>query len=93
MDISTETSPDSPEAEAIRLMGGPVATARELGIDNYQTVQSWVKNGIPARYCPRIENLTGVTRKALRPIDWIDYWPEFVEPEVKTFPDSQPASL
>lgn len=67
---------ESPAHEAVRLMGGPVAAARELNVDNYQTVQSWLRAGIPAKYCARIEAITGVDRKRLRPNDWADYWPD-----------------
>lgn len=74
-----EVQPAHTAAEAVRLMGGPVAAARELGVDNYQTVQSWVKNGIPPKYCPRVEALTGIDRKSLRLNDWADYWPELAE--------------
>lgn len=62
-------------AVAVRNMGGPVATARQLGVDNYQTVQSWLESGIPARYCVRVERLSGVSRRELRAEDWEDYWP------------------
>lgn len=34
------------------------AFADELGVP-YQTVQQWQKNGVPAQYCPRIEEMTG----------------------------------
>ena len=66
---------ESPAARAIRVMGGPVAAARKLGVDRYQTVQSWVRNGVPARYCLRVEAETGVSRRELRPDDWRDSWP------------------
>lgn len=33
------------------------AFARELGAP-YQRVQQWLKNGVPAHYCPRIEEMT-----------------------------------
>lgn len=35
------------------------AFSAALGVP-YQVVQQWVKNGVPAEYCPRIEELTGV---------------------------------
>jgi len=70
---------ENPAAEAIRLMGGPVAAARELEVDNYQTVQSWRTSGIPAKYCLRVEAKTGVDRRLLRPNDWADYWPHLAE--------------
>ncbi len=66
-------------AQAVQQMGGPVATARKLGLGNYQTVQSWLEAGVPARYCPRLESDSGVSRKDLRPDDWADYWPEATE--------------
>ncbi|MDN8617832.1 YdaS family helix-turn-helix protein [Variovorax ginsengisoli] len=78
---TTEFNVDCIEAEAVRLLGGPVSAARELGVDKYQTVQSWVKNGIPAKYCSRVELLTGIDRKLLRPTDWADYWPELAGPK------------
>jgi DNA-binding transcriptional regulator YdaS (Cro superfamily) len=34
------------------------AFAGALGVP-YQTVQQWMKNGVPAEYCPQIESLTG----------------------------------
>ena len=73
--MTTSVDPENPASEAVRLMGGPVAAARELDVENYQTVQSWLRSGIPAKYCPRIEALTGVDRTKLRPKDWADYWP------------------
>jgi hypothetical protein len=77
--MSDETPNDPIATEAVRRMGGPVAAARELGIEKYQTVQSWVKNGVPARYCPRVAALTGIDLKVLRPKDWFDYWPDLAE--------------
>lgn len=63
---------------AIQILGGPVEVARLLQIDRYQTVQSWRSAGVPARYCVRIESLTrgAITRRDMRPADWMDYWPE-----------------
>lgn len=34
------------------------AFAGELGVP-YQTVQQWLKNGVPIKYCPQIEKITG----------------------------------
>lgn len=69
--------PSSPAAEAaaraVGLLGGPVAAARRLGIERYQTVQSWMRNRIPAEHCPAIEReLAGVMRcEEMRPdIPW-----------------------
>ena len=54
--------------------------ARDLGLRR-QNVQGWKTNGIPARYCHQLEQMTGgkVTRKAMRPDDWMAYWPELGE--------------
>ena len=51
--------------------------ARDLNLTR-QVVQAWKINGIPARYCPQLEQMTGgkVTRKEMRPKDWMHYWPE-----------------
>ena len=56
------------------------ALARDLGITR-QNVQAWKTNGIPARYCPQLEQMTGgkVTRKEMRPNDWMQFWPELGE--------------
>lgn len=56
------------------------ALARDLGITR-QNVQAWKNNGIPARYCPQLEQMTGgkVTRKEMRPDDWMQFWPELGE--------------
>lgn len=68
--------------KAIDLLGGVVATKNALNLETYQTVQQWVKaNSIPAKYCRTIEDLLSgeVTRKQLRPNDWIVYWPELAK--------------
>lgn len=37
----------------------------------YQLVQQWLKNGVPAEYCPPIEKLTGIRCEALNSkVDW-----------------------
>lgn len=51
------------------------AFAESVGVD-YQVVQQWRINGVPAKYCKTIEALTGVSPKNLRPDDWTFYWPE-----------------
>lgn len=33
--------------------------AARLGVERYQTVQSWLRNRVPAEYCPLIERETG----------------------------------
>lgn len=65
-----------PAARAIRLLGGPVRAAERLGVERYQTVQSWIRNGVPPKYCPLIERATreqgdAVFCEQLRPdVDW-----------------------
>lgn len=59
--------------KAVALLGGPVAAARQLGVERYQTVQSWLRNRVPAEHCPAIERATaGVVRcEDLRPdVPW-----------------------
>ena len=45
---------------AIAVLGGPVKAARLLSVkgERHQTVQSWLKNRVPADYCPAIERET-----------------------------------
>lgn len=45
---------------AIDLLGGPVKAARALNVKDHrhQTVQSWLRNRVPAEYCPAIERET-----------------------------------
>lgn len=64
----------------MRLLGGPVKAAERLGVERYQTVQSWVKNQVPAVYCPRIVDfLKGEVKLwELRPDDWYHYWPKLI---------------
>jgi DNA-binding transcriptional regulator YdaS (Cro superfamily) len=43
----------------VTILGGTkLAMARALGLKNYQTIQSWYENRVPAEYCPQIERLT-----------------------------------
>ncbi|MFD1709069.1 ABC transporter substrate-binding protein [Ottowia flava] len=58
-------------------MGGPVEAARKLGGDaTYQAIQSWRSSGVPARWCRKVSELSGVSVVQLRAQDWQDYWPE-----------------
>ena len=46
------------------------AFAGDVGV-TYQVVQQWLKNGVPAEYCPTIEKLTGVRSEDLNSrVDW-----------------------
>lgn len=80
MEIQTK-----PEIEAARsavaLMGGPVKTAVTLQLSRYQTVQSWLRIGVPVQYCAAIERCTNkqVNRQMLRPHDWQRIWPELAD--------------
>lgn len=63
-------------ADAIARLGGPVATAREVGAQNYQTVQQWLKVGnVPAEYAPALEQKSGVSRRLLCK-QWKKVWPD-----------------
>lgn len=73
------TSDESPVGRAIRLLDGPVKAARSLGVERYQTVQSWVREArVPANYAPAVADLTGVPVWELRPDDWYRIWPMLV---------------
>jgi DNA-binding transcriptional regulator YdaS (Cro superfamily) len=69
---------ESSAAKAVRLLGGPVKAAEALGVERYQTVQSWVKHQVPAAYCQQIVRLLPgqISLKELRPDDWERYWPD-----------------
>lgn len=70
---------ESAVARAIRLLGGPVSAARRLGVERYQTVQSWVREGrVPAPFAPAVADLTGVAVWDQRPDDWYRIWPMLV---------------
>lgn len=64
---------------ACEVVGGQAALARALEIEP-ANVWQWLNDirEVPPRLCARIELLTGgaVTRKDLRPSDWMQYWPE-----------------
>ena len=75
--MNDEIEATTPASTAIARMGGPVATARLLGLNGYQTVQQWAKNGVPVVYCLRVEAESGVSRRELRPDDWHLIWPDF----------------
>ena len=68
--------------KAVELLGGPALTARRLKVkDNrHQTVQSWMRTGVPAHWAQLIETETGgrVTRQQLRPADWHLLWPNLL---------------
>lgn len=61
----------TPIANAIAQLGGPTAAGRLFDIV-YQTPQQWIAQGrVPAEYCPRIEQLTGIRCEELNDrVDW-----------------------
>lgn len=61
---------------AIELLGGPVDAARKCGAPSYQAVQSWRESGIPAKFCRKVQEETGMCLSVLRPDDWHLIWPE-----------------
>lgn len=69
MKLDVPPDVESPTARAVRLLGGPVRAASRLNVERYQTVQSWLRNRVPAEYCPLIERETdGAVRcEELRP--------------------------
>lgn len=72
--------PDHPTAPALREAfdkAGSRASlmeklnARGHSISALGVMSQWLKNGVPARYCPDIEELTGVRCEALCPdVKW-----------------------
>lgn len=62
-------------------VGGQSVLARSLDV-SAAAVNQWVKGvrPVPARFCRAIEDLTGVSRRDLRPEDWRDWWPELGAP-------------
>ncbi|WP_367847025.1 transcriptional regulator [Rhodoferax sp. WC2427] len=67
-----------PLLEAISIIGSQRELANVCGVVQ-SAVAGWFKRGsVPANYCWPIEKATGgkVTRRALRPDDWAQIWPE-----------------
>ena len=67
--------------QIVSAMGTSISgLARDMNLTR-QVVQAWKTNGIPARYCSQLEQMTGgkVTRKEMRPNDWMQFWPELGE--------------
>ena len=61
---------DEPIYQAAKAVGGVSALARRLG-RSPAVVQQWIKNRVPAEYCPAIEAVTGVRCEELRPdVQW-----------------------
>ena len=81
---------------AARILGNQAILARALGVTPV-TVGQWLKpeqrtgRHVPPKQCVRIEQLTDgqVTRRALRPDDWQEIWPELAQALAGT---TQPAT-
>lgn len=62
--------------------GAQIKLSREINI-SISILNEWVsgKRPIPLKRCVQIEKTTNgaVTRKDLRPDDWIEIWPELAE--------------
>jgi DNA-binding transcriptional regulator YdaS (Cro superfamily) len=58
--MEQKTAPQIAAELAVQVLGGPVQAARLLNVKDHrhQTVQSWLKNRVPAEYCPVIERET-----------------------------------
>lgn len=67
--METLSPPQIALKRAFEELGGVVNAASVLGVPDgrYQTLQSWVRNRVPAEYCPLIEQKTGVKCEELRP--------------------------
>jgi DNA-binding transcriptional regulator YdaS (Cro superfamily) len=65
-------------------LGSQTQLAAELGVTT-PTVNQWVKGTrpIPVQHCLAIEQLTGVSRRELRPDDWKTIWPELERRKTK----------
>lgn len=73
--MSELNSGEAAARKAIQILGGPVKAALVLKVKGgrHQTVQSWLKNRVPAEHCPAIEQATaGAVRcEDLRPdVPW-----------------------
>lgn len=79
MENTTTAEPvtEHPLDKASRLVGGRAELAHPLGV-SVAAIGNWKKRGVPIEHCVRIERATGgeVSRRHLRPLDFLDYWPE-----------------
>lgn len=58
--METQTPSQIAARRAVAVLGGPVQAARKLNVKGHrhQTIQSWLKNRVPAEWCPVIERVT-----------------------------------
>lgn len=66
--------------KAVDLCGGQTSLAKSIGLSQ-PYIYNWLtrsKGVPPVKYCSLIEKATNgqVTRKDLRPNDWMNIWPE-----------------
>ena len=68
MKSTDQTSPSAMLAQAIVILGGVTAAARILDVPKhrYQTVQGWIRERVPADYCPAIEQATAERGKRIQ---------------------------
>lgn len=67
-------------SKAVEKLGGQTATARIVGASGYQVVQQWISAGrVPAKYCVKLAQASGVSVYELRPEDARDIWPHATE--------------
>ena len=75
-DMEKPTSEQLALEKAISLAGGKTALMRKLNerghdVRSHNTISRWVDDGVPAKYCPTIEGLTGVMCEDLLPsVSW-----------------------
>lgn len=76
---------------AIEALGGPAKAARTLNVKDHrhQTVQSWLKNRVPAEYCPLIEH---ATREAGNPVTCEELRPDVAWGVLREQATPQPAA-
>ena len=57
--------------EAITKAGGLTAFTEAIEAPSIHAVKQWRIAGVPEKYCPRIERVTGIRCEALRPdVEW-----------------------
>lgn len=86
----------TPIEKAVAIVGGPAKLAAILG-KSAQAVCFWRdgKRKLPAELCARIEGATGgqVTRRDLRPNDWLVIWPELERRAPEATDDKSPEPI
>lgn len=70
----------TPLQTAFYAAGGQSEVARRLGVAR-NTVNGWLRRGIPLSRCIAIEEVTSgiVHRKLMRPHDWKEHWPDLAK--------------